>query len=252
MHWSTANVNYKVDEASKNVSYWVIDSKDAKSIIPGDIYPVQQQGKTWKSMELPDHEWDQSRDNAVTPMAHLFMDTKVKETKEEQIGTGSKVIKEYIVRSFQVYTFVNLSLAEPDTAYRRFNGIFRLLTVPALDGRFRNDVNEKLKSNFAFIVDNGPGEQPSSPIVQMLLVRLLFSLNLAKVVVTAFAEYHSKRNFAERVQAAEHDVLSRHGLFNFKQRHSSAPIGSQEHKENMEAMADDVFSCLWLMTSSLV
>ena len=137
-------------------------------------------------MEIPDHEWDQSRDNAVTPMTHLFIDTKVKETKEEQIGMGSKVIKEYIVRSGQVYTFVNLSLAEPDTAYRRFNEIFRLLTVPALDGRFRNDVNDKLKRNFAFIVDNGPGEQPSSPIVQMLLVRLLCFLNLAKVVVTAF------------------------------------------------------------------
>ena len=125
-----------MDEATKNISSWVIDLKDAKSIIPGDISPIQQQGKSWKPMELPDHEWDQSRDNAVTPMTHLFMDTKVKETKEEQTGTGSKVIKEYIVRSGHVYTFVNLSLAEPDTAYHRFNKIFRLLTVPALNGRF--------------------------------------------------------------------------------------------------------------------
>ena len=94
------------------------------------------------------------------------------------------------------------------------------------------------------VVDNGPSEQPSSPIVQMLLVRLLKFLQLKKIVQVSFAEYHSKRNFVERVHSVENFALSRHGPFSSRMLHQDSPPGSREHKENMEAMAGEVQQCL--------
>lgn len=55
----------------------------------------------------------------------------------------------------------------------------------------------------ALVVDNGPAEEPSSHIVQMCIVRLLNFLKLDKVSQISFAEYHSKRNFVERVHRGE-------------------------------------------------
>lgn len=75
-HWTTSNVNYLVDSASENPSGFFLDSKGAKCIVCGDIPPVLKPGKTWKTYETPDHTFDQSGINAVTPMTHLFMDIK--------------------------------------------------------------------------------------------------------------------------------------------------------------------------------
>lgn len=63
----------------------MVDSKDAKSIVPGDISPVQKPMKTWKQRLgiLPDHDWDQGRSNAITPMAHLLLESKTLVTNEE-------------------------------------------------------------------------------------------------------------------------------------------------------------------------
>ena len=79
LHWSTANVNLLVD-SKHDCSYSLVVSKDAKAIVPGDIAPVQRPGPTWKSrVELPDHTWDQSRTNAVTPMTFPFLMTSIKQ-----------------------------------------------------------------------------------------------------------------------------------------------------------------------------
>ena len=78
----------------------------------------------------------------------------------------------------------------------------------------------------------------------MLLVRLLKFLNLNKIVQVAFAEYHSKRNFVERAHSAENFVLSRHGPFNSSTIHPASIPGSNEHKANMEAMAQEVKDCI--------
>ena len=43
----------------------------------GDNTPVQKPGKSWKKITAPDHDWDQSRTYAVTPMTHLFLQTKM-------------------------------------------------------------------------------------------------------------------------------------------------------------------------------
>ena len=73
-HWSTSHVNYLVDSASENVNGFLLDSKDAKCIVCGDIAPVLKPGKSWSNFETPDHSFDQSHVNAVTPMTRFFMD----------------------------------------------------------------------------------------------------------------------------------------------------------------------------------
>ena len=77
--WSSANVNFTVDASAANEKMCVVDAKNAKSIDPGDIPPVQKPMKTWEQTWgiLPDHNWETGTTNAVTPMAHLFLESKV-------------------------------------------------------------------------------------------------------------------------------------------------------------------------------
>lgn len=103
---------------------------------------------------------------------------------------------------------------------------------------------ETQKGIFLFIVDNGPQEKPSSPLVQMCMARLMGLLKLHKISQLSFAEYHSKRNFVERVHSEENRVLSKHGPFNSHAIHQIAEIGSSTHKENMEHMAGEVCKCI--------
>ena len=121
---------------------------------------------------------------------------------------------------------------------------FKLLLEPSLDSIFRNKESGHLKSIFAFIVDNGPGEAPSSPMVKMLLVRLLKYLDLDIVAQLSFAEYHRKMNFVESVHATENECLSRHGPFCSKSIHREFRVGDEKHKENIEAMAAEVIACI--------
>ena len=107
------------------------------------------------------------------------------------------------------------------------------MTLPSLDSLFRNPSTGKLKDEIILVVDNGPSEQPSSPMVQMLLVRLLKFLKLKKIVQVSFAEYHSKRNFAERVHSVENFALSRHGPFDSHLIHKNSHTGSKEHREKL-------------------
>ena len=243
LHWSTSNVNLIVDAASLKKDSTVVMSKDAKAIVCGDISPVQRPGRCWKKRTLPDHTWDQSRVNAITPMTFLFMDTAIthKETFYNEVHTDNVL---YITRSGQAVSLLYLSFYEPDTTFKCLNEFLYLLTLPSLDVLFRNPNTGKLKDEIIFVVDNGPSEQPSSPMVQMLLVRLLKFLGLKKILQVSFAEYHSKRNFVERVHASENFALSRHGPFSSTAIHPSAVPGTSEHKDNMEAMASEVKKCL--------
>ena len=68
---------------------------------------------------------------------------------------------------------------------------------------FRDHLTGWLRKELILVVDNWPAEQPSSPMVQMCLARLLKFLNLDKICQTLFAEYHSKRNFVEHTHAKE-------------------------------------------------
>lgn len=73
-----------------------------------------------------------------------------------------------ITRTGQGVTLLNF---EPDTTFKCLNELLYLLTIPALDTFFRDDW--KTEETIHFVVDNGPAEQQSSPLVQMSLVRLL-------------------------------------------------------------------------------
>ena len=49
----------------------------------------------------------------------------------------------------------------------------KLLTKLGLDTLFRDPYIGNLKKEFVFVVDNGPAEQPASPLVQMRVGCLL-------------------------------------------------------------------------------
>ena len=125
----------------------------------------------------------------------------------------------------------------------RLNEIFLLLANPALDQYFRNPETGKLKEHFIFVVDNGPSEAPSHPMVKMWLARMLLVLQLKSITQKSFAEYHSKRNPVERVHSVENRALSNE-VFTSRGVHKEYEKGDQQHLENMEFMAGEVVKCL--------
>ncbi len=256
LHYSSANVNHICDHANKHKNNMLIDSKDAKKIVCGDIAPTERSLKVSTSIEYPDHNWDQSRNNAVTPMTHLFLRTDIayRETSiiDNSVANEINLLSPisttvlHITRTGKAITLLNPSLLEPETTFRLFHKTLLLLSIPSLDKYLRNSKTGSLKEEFVFIVGKGPAEDPSSPLVQMLLVCLLKLLNLDKVTQVSFAEYHSKRNFVERVHVAEDKLLARHGPFTSNGIHNDADIlpGSQKHGGNMEKMCELVDNCL--------
>lgn len=115
--------------------------------------------------------------------------------------TSSHIL--YVTRTGKEVALLNLSFYEPENTSRAFNEVLLLLTRPSLDYYFRNSNTGRLKENVIFVIDNGPSEAPSSPLVHMWLSRLLEYLKLDRISQISFAEYHSRRNFVERVHAAE-------------------------------------------------
>lgn len=251
-HWTSSYVNFLCDVAHQNPNSYLLDSRDAKCIVVGDIPPVLKPGRLWKREVYPDHTFDQSRNNAVTPVSHLLVETKITAPLHLSEGcfsipnTSASIL---VTRTGKAMTIVNLSFYEPETVLRVFNDIFLLMSHSELAELFRNPTTGQLKEVFNFVVDNGPSEAPANLQVQMLLVRLLKFLNLDKATQRSFAEYLSKRNFVERVHAVENTALSRHGVFDAHKIHKHADVGSPQHKENMEAMAEDVVDSLKRTTS---
>ena len=222
-------------DSTLSLSQCVTMSKDAKSIIIADSSPVQLPGPSWKKkLVLPDHTWDQSR---TTPMTYLFLKPVSSPLPYSQLESldihvsDSTVLQ--VTRSGQGVTLLNLSFLEPDNTFKCLNEVFLLLSTFALVPYFCDQNTKQLKKEFTLVVDNGPAEQPSCPLVQMCLVRLLHFLRLDKVVQISFAEYHSKRNYVERVHAEENRVLSKHRPFSSTYVHKKATVGSLQHKENI-------------------
>ena len=207
LHWSTCNVYYHIDTCNKSQQCLTV-SKDAKlkAVVMADIAPVQVTGHSWKKREVPDHSWDQSRTNSVTPMTFLFLETKI---------TGKSLVEEdttfHITRTGQGVTLLYLSFFESDTTFKCMNEILYLLANPCLDSLFRDKQSGGLKKELIFVVDNGPQEKPSSPLVQMCMARLLKLLKLDRIGQISFAEYHSKRNFVERVHQGRSQDLEKGG-----------------------------------------
>lgn len=205
----------------------------------GDIQPVQNPGKSWKKrLVYEDHTFNQSRTNAVYPMTHLLMDLK-RYTDTNENGNVTRTV----IRTGRPISFVYMAFFEQESTFNAMNEVFHLMNLPEADCELRSSTGA-LRPNLGFIVDNGHGEDPSSILTQMCMARFLSFLPLQKVTQRSFAEYHSKRNFVERVHSAENAVLSGHGPFSSDQLHKNAEIGSSLHRENMKCMANDVIDCL--------
>ena len=220
---------------------------EMQSLVVSYIPPVLKPGRLWKKEVYPNHTFDQSRNNAVTPVSHLFVEPKI--TTPLPLSEGCFSVPNtsaliLVTHTRKEMTIVNLSLYEPETVLRVFNDIFLLMSHGKLTEFFRNPTTGQLKEVFAFVVDNGPSEAPANLQVQVLLVRLLKFLNLNKAKERSFVEYLSKRNFVERAHAVENTALSRHGVFDAHNIHKHADAGSPQHKENMEAMVEDVVNGL--------
>ena len=227
-------MSHLADYAAKKEHTCLVLSKDAKSIVPANIMPVQLPGKTWKRVVYDDHTWDQGRLNTVVPMTFLFLRSEVI-VREPPLSAPMI----HITRTGKAVTLINLAHYEPGITVRCLNEIFLLIVNPCLDSCFRNLETGKLKDEMIFVVDNGPAEAPSSTLVQMCLVCLLKVLNLSMVIQVSFAEYHSKRNYVERVHAVENDLLSRHGPFKVD---TTIKAGTLEYQHHMEKMADKCLS----------
>lgn len=110
--WTTSYVNFLCDVAHQNSDSYLLDSKDAKCIVVGDIPPVLKLGRLWKREVYPDHTFDQSRNNAVTPVSHLFVETKI--TAPPPLSEGCFSIPNtsasiLVTRTGNAMTIVNLS-----------------------------------------------------------------------------------------------------------------------------------------------
>ena len=142
-HWTNSNVNFLCDVAHQNSDSYLLDSKDVKCIVVGDISPVLKPGRLWKREEYPDHTFDQSRNNAVTPVSHLFVKTKITAPPPLSEGcfsvpnTSASIL---VTRTGKAMTIVNLSFYEPETVLRVFNDIFLLMTHSELTEFFKNPI----------------------------------------------------------------------------------------------------------------
>ena len=176
-------------------------------------------------------------------MTFLFLETVTEHCNTIDLSLSNTTTIQ-LTRTGQAVTLLNLSFYEPETCFKCLNEVLYLLTLPALDDFFRDRNTGKLKKEWTFVVDNGPAEQPSSPMVRMCLARMVNFLKLQRITQVSFAEYHSKRNYVESVHAEENRVLSKHGPFNSTVAYPIASPGSKEHHINMERMADDVRQCI--------
>ncbi|KAK3107079.1 hypothetical protein FSP39_006642 [Pinctada imbricata] len=243
-HFCSAAITFIVDKAAKFPETTMVVSKDAKALVRSEN---SLGGKTWKVTELPDHDWDQSKNNAITPMGHLFLESKYTVHSslnplpdDLSIEGKSSPTTVHVTRTGKAVYLLNLSVYEPETVFRCVNEIFKLLVEPSLDEHFRDPDSGKLKSTFVFVVDNGPSECPSSSMVKLLLVRMAKYLNLDRILQIANAEYYSKRNFVEIVHASVNLHIQRQAVLSSSKIFSEVQPGSDEHHKNMECVAEDL------------
>lgn len=98
-------------------------------------------------MELPNHTWDQSRVNTITPMTFLFLQTdkQLPATSVQSLDLQmSDITTLHLTRTGQGVTLLNLSFYEPETTFRCLNEVLYLLTLPALDTFFRDKTTGSL------------------------------------------------------------------------------------------------------------
>ena len=132
VHWSSANVNAILDEGAQSSSEVVVDSYDAKQLVhPTDRHNL----KTWRPCEYEDHTYDQSRQNAITPMSHLFLRTeetsrespvsRLRYQNQQDALLGSSPAKSETIihqkRTRKAVTVLRLSHYKSETVFRSIN-----------------------------------------------------------------------------------------------------------------------------------
>ena len=102
-------------------------------------------------------------------MTFLFLQTRTNvnpcSTIESVDLQVSDVTTLNLTRTGQGVTLPYLSFYEPESMFKCLNEVLYLMTLPALDEFFRDKNTGKLKMEWTFVVDNGPSEQPSCPLV---------------------------------------------------------------------------------------
>ena len=126
--------------------------------------------KTWRCCEYEDHIYDQSRQNAITPMSHIFLKTE-ETSRESRLSRLQYQNKQEGGDCSSIITS------------RKRNGLPFNQWAPVLNDTatsyFRDSSMGKLKQNFVFVVDNGVN-MPGSSLVGMLFVRLQRHLGIKK------------------------------------------------------------------------
>ena len=86
LHWTTTkNVNLVLESTNECKSDCVVDLKDAKIIICGEIQPVQNPGKSWKQRSYPDHTFDQSHTIKFDQKNRVMLQTvPIRHSKQKQ------------------------------------------------------------------------------------------------------------------------------------------------------------------------
>ena len=190
---------------------------------------------------------EKSRTNSITPMTFLFIESRV-----SGITSSGQDTITHVKRTGQGVTLLYLSFFEPDTTFKCMNEIFLLLANPCLDHYFRDRETGQLKKEFIFLVDNGPQEKPSSPLVQMCMARLMGLLKLHKISQLSFAEYNSKRNFVERVHSEENRVLLRSVKAWVHENFSFGYLGRANCGARVRLINVDTFPCVYIRTYVLL
>ena len=86
-----------LNQASRNEYSYCVDSHDAKQVIRPNM---GFGGRTWRNIENPDHTFDDQRTNAITPMTHLFVETR--ETGRDISYNNNNQIQELLMTTTPV------------------------------------------------------------------------------------------------------------------------------------------------------
>lgn len=113
----------------------------------------------------------------ASPKSGLKLETHHDTSNMKNVSKENSHVVE-ITRTGRPMLLIYIALTETETTFRAMNKFLYLLTLPALDSLFHNPSTDNLKSIFCFIVDNGHGEDPDSPLTQMCLARILVFLKL--------------------------------------------------------------------------
>ena len=117
-------------------------------------------------------------------MTHLIMDPLQYETE----ARGENNVTSRIARgSGTLISIIYLAYFELETTFHGMNELFDMMFQRQLDHLFRSETGG-LKKHFAFVVDNGHGEDTDSTLTKMCLARILNLLGNIKLLTKVISK----------------------------------------------------------------